>query len=69
MVADDGMEVSYLHDGGELLEILRKRRSQSIDVRSVTNAKGKIVSSISMWSIVNQLGKHDFSFWCDFFRW
>ena len=49
-----------------LLEILTKRRRQSfdkpIDVHSVTNAKGEIVSSISIRSIVNQLGKHNFSF-------
>ena len=47
-----------------LLETLTKRRSQSfckpIDVHSVTNAKREIVSSTSMWNIVNQLGKHDF---------
>ena len=50
-----------------LLEILTKRRSQSfykpIDVRNVTKAKGEVVSSVSAWNIVNQLGKHDFS--CD----
>ena len=48
-----------------LLEILTKRRSElfykPIDAHSVTDAKGEIVSSISMWNIVNQLGKHDFS--------
>ena len=44
-------------DVESLVEILTKRRNQllykSIDVHSVTNAKGEIVSSISMWNIVN----------------
>ena len=48
-----------------LLEILTKRKSQKfyklIDFHSVANDKGEVVSSISMWKIVNQLGKHDFS--------
>ena len=47
-----------------LLEILTKRRNESfykpIDVHSVTNFKGEIISSISMWNSVNQLRKHDF---------
>ena len=49
-----------------LLEILTNRRPQTfykhIDVHSVANAKGEIVPLISMWNIVNQLGKRDFSF-------
>ena len=48
-----------------LLEILTKRRSQTfykpVDVDSVTNAIGESISSISMWNVVNQLGKYDFS--------
>ena len=48
-----------------LLEILTKRRSQvfykPVDVHSVTNAIGESISSITMWNIVNQLGKFDFS--------
>ena len=44
-------------DGGELTR--KNRRNQSfykpIDVHSVTNTRGKIVSSISMWNIVNQV--------------
>ena len=47
-----------------LLETLTKRKSQTfyrhIDLHSVTNAIGKVISSISKWNIVNQLGKHDF---------
>ena len=46
-------------------EILTKRRSQKfyklIDVFFVTNVVGEIISSITMWSIVNQLDKLDFS--------
>ena len=40
-----------------LLEILTKRRSETfyklIDVHSVTNVFGEIISSINMWNIVN----------------
>ena len=47
------------------LEILTKGRSQTfnklIDIHSVTNAIGEGISSIIMWNMVNQLGKHDFS--------
>ena len=46
-----------------MLQILTKGRSQSFykptDVHSVANSKGEIVSSISLWDIVNQF-KHDF---------
>ena len=46
-------------------EILTKRRSQKfyklIDVFFVTNVVGEIISSITMWSIVSQLDKLDFS--------
>ena len=46
-------------------EILTKRRSQKfyklIDVFFVTNVVGESISSITMWSIVNQLDKLDFS--------
>ena len=48
-----------------LLEILTKRRIQTfykpIDVYFVTNVIGESISSIRMWNIVNQLGKHNFS--------
>ena len=32
-----------------------------MDVQSVTNVVGENISSITMWIIVNQIGKHDFS--------
>ena len=48
-----------------LPETLPKGRSQAfyepVDVHSVTNAIGESISSISIWNIVNQLGKYDFS--------
>ena len=54
-------------DGGELLEILTKRRSQAfyklIEVHSVTNILGEIISSINMWNIVNLSSKYDFFLW------
>ena len=30
-------------------------------VHYVANAVGESISSVTMWNIVNQLGKHDFS--------
>ena len=48
-----------------LLEILTKRRIwkfyNSLDVYYLTNAAGELISQITMWNMVNQLGKHDFS--------
>ena len=49
-----------------LLEILTKRRSQ-VFYNSLyrcplcDNAVGESISSVTMWNIVNELGKHDFS--------
>ena len=55
-----------------LLEVLTKRNQtfyKPIDVRSVANNMGKIVSLISIWNIVKQLGKHalvvSFFLWVD----
>ena len=49
-----------------LLETLTTERShlfyKPIPLLSVTNAKGKIVSLINLWNILNQLGKHHFSY-------
>ena len=45
-----------VNDGENLLKILTKRRSLD-----VTNAVGESISSVTMWNIVNQLGKHEFS--------
>ena len=48
-----------------LLEILTKRRSQTfykpIDAHSMTDFVSESISAISIWNIVNQLGKYDFS--------
>ena len=48
-----------------LIEILTKRRTwkfyNSLDVYYLTNAAGELISQITMWNMVNQLGKHDFS--------
>ena len=44
---------------------ISNKRSQTfykpVDVHFGTNNMGKIVTSISMWNMVNQLSKHDFS--------
>ena len=62
-IDEEWKNLTVVVDG--LLEILSKRKSQSfyksIDVHYVTNAKGEIVSSKSMWNIVNKLSEHDFS--------
>ena len=48
-----------------LLEILTKRRSPAfckpINSHAITNAIDESIYLISMWNIVNQLGKYDFS--------
>ena len=48
-----------------LLETLTIRRThtfyKAIDFHSVANVVGEGISSTSVWNIVNQLGKHDFS--------
>ena len=58
--------LKYSLMAGSLLETLTKERSQaffkSIDIQSMTNAVGEGISTIRKWNIVNQLGKHDFSF-------
>ena len=51
-------------DGGDLARILTKRSQtfyKPVDVRSVTYAIGESISSISIWNIMNQLGKYNFS--------
>ena len=49
-----------------LLEILTKRKRQTFckpaDVHFVTNSIGESITSISIWNIVNQFGRYDFSF-------
>ena len=53
------------NDGGELnRNINQKKRSgvyNSLDVHYVTSPAGESISSVTMWNIVNQLGKHDSS--------
>ena len=49
-----------------LLEILTKRKSQAFysslyRCPLAINAVGESISSVTMWNIVNQLGKHKFS--------
>ena len=50
-----------------LLEILTKEKSRKfympLDAYTVTNVEGKSISSITMWNIVNQLGKRGFFLW------
>ena len=55
-----------VNDGGELpRNINQKKKSevlqQSIDVHYPTDAVGELSSPITMWNIVNHLGKHNFS--------
>ena len=56
--------LKYLLMVESLLEILTKRNQtfhKPIDVHTVTDNMGEIVSSLSMRIIVNQLDKDDFS--------
>ena len=55
-----------VNDGGEITRnINQKKKSevfqQSIDVDYLTNAVDQLICQTTMWNIVNQLGKHDFS--------
>ena len=53
-----------VNDGWELTRnINQKKKSDNIqlDAHYLTNAVGESISPITMWNIVNQLGKHDFS--------
>ena len=53
-----------VNDGGELTRnINQKKKSEvlQLDARYLTNAAGEPISPITMWNIVNQLGKHNFS--------
>ena len=52
-------------DGGELTKSIIKKKKQDVlqacrCLHSVTNAKDESISSISIWNIVNQLGKYNF---------
>ena len=58
--------LKVVNDGGELAkDINQKKKSdvsqKPVDVHSVTNV-GESISSITIYNIVNQLGKRDFSY-------
>ena len=58
--------LKVVNDGGELArDIKQKKKSdvsqKPVDVHSVTNV-GESISSITIYNIVNQLGKRDFSY-------
>ena len=58
--------IENLNAGGELIRNINQQKNlevlqQSIDVYYLTNAEGELISTITMWNMVNQLGKHDFS--------
>ena len=47
-------------DGGELNGSINQTFNMPVDAHSVTNVLRESISLISMWKIVNQLGKYDF---------
>ena len=58
--------LKVVNDGGELTGYINQEKKsdisqQPVDVHSVTNV-GESISSISMYNIVNQLGKRNFSY-------
>ena len=57
--------VKVVVGGGNLTTNINKKKKpdvyKPIDVYSVKNAIDESISSIIMWNIVNQIGKHDFS--------
>ena len=59
------LETERTHlDFGEITGNINQKKSGtlqlSIDVHYLTNVVGKIISSVTMWNNVNQLGEHDF---------
>ena len=57
--------LKVVNDGGKLSSNINQKKKADVsqypvDVHSVTNV-GESISSIAMYNIVNQLGKHDFS--------
>ena len=67
MLNDEECEnLIVVNDGGQLTRNINQKMNsgvlkQSIGVHYPINAVGEHISSINIWSIVNQLGKHDFS--------
>ena len=54
------------NDGGELTRNINQKKKSDVlqspvDVHSVTNVAGESISLITIYDILNQLGKHDFS--------
>ena len=45
------------NDGGELTRNINQKKKSGV----LTSVVGESISSVTMWNIVNQLGKHDFS--------
>ena len=59
--------IVVVNDCGELTRNIDQKKKQdvlqqSIHVHYLINAVDECISSITMWNIVNQLGKHDFSY-------
>ena len=60
------MESQIVNYGKELTRNFNQKKNsdilqQLIDVQPVTNVVGESIFAITMWIIVNQIGKHDFS--------
>ena len=59
--------VTVVNDDGERTRNSNQKKKSGvsqyfiISVHYVPNAVGESISSVTMWNIVNELGKHDFS--------
>ena len=63
-IDEENENLILVNDGGELTRNINQKKKSNVlqlDVHYLANAVGERISSITMWDIVNQLGKHDFS--------
>ena len=60
-IEEEGGNFQVVNDGRDPTRNINQKKKSDVlqDVHSVINVAGKSVSSITMWTIVNQLGKHD----------
>ena len=66
-INDECENLIVVNDGGEFTRNISQKKKSSVlhrlfhvDIHNVTNAVGESISSVTMWNIVNQLGKQKF---------
>ena len=66
-INDECENLIVVNDCGEFTRNISQKKKSSVlhrlfhvDIHNVTNAVGESISSVTMWNIVNQLGKQQF---------